>query len=533
MSVRKPAWRQAARRQDFSMPQEVAAISPAPPRAGERSRSGESGFAMLFVFVMAASAAWLFYRELPRIAFERQREKEQLLIERGEQYRRAIQLFVRKFNRYPAELSQLEKTSNIRFLRRRYKDPMTGKSEWRLIHAGPGGVLLDSLLNKPAGPEKEESKPAEAAGALEGGAQGPQPVVRRRPSETPGTYPVVGAPFPTAGGLVGGVDASAPGGPSSQPGAQVPNYPVHPGQPYATPQPGQTAQPGQTPQPGQGGIYYVIQPGAYPAPGIQQPVAAGQPGQIAATPGAQPGQPPYVVIPVPTGQPGSFTMPEPGQTIVVPVPGLGGQLPSAPLVPIPGAAGTQPAPYPTQNVPGLPGPYGQPGVPSIGAITIAPGVVHSQGGTPTYSTQPGVGGAPVPGPTTFPQPGYQPLPSEPTQNPALQIIRDILTKPRPGGLAGIQQQQASAGGQQVLGGGIAGVASTLEAEGIMVYNDRSKYNEWEFVYDIRKDPVKMAQMGLTPLAPGTQTDSGKTMFPQSGSQSPPSLSAPPSGTRRR
>ena len=66
-------------------------------RKGRRSSSGESGFAMLLVFAMAAAVAIMLYLELPRVAFEAQRSREQLLIERGEQYKRAIQLYFRKF----------------------------------------------------------------------------------------------------------------------------------------------------------------------------------------------------------------------------------------------------------------------------------------------------------------------------------------------------------------------------------------------------------------------------------------------------
>lgn len=461
----------------------------------------EAGFAMLFVFLMAAAAALLFYRELPRIAFERQREKEQLLIERGEQYRRAIQLYVRKFNRYPAELSQLEKTSEVRFLRRRYKDPMTGKDEWRLIHAGPGGVLLDSLLNKPGGSETEKLDSKEAA-QVSGEAEAEQPTtpgLRRRPSEMPGMYPgAVAMPgmapgmvagqqpglYPGAAVMPGVAPGMIPGGQAGVPGGELGQPPVYQIQP--------------------GGVVAPGQPPAYPV----QAGAAGTPDQSLG-PGAQPGiAPGYVPGQAPELVPNPPT--EPGQRPAIVIPG--GQLPTYPLVPIPQAgrpqAGqTQAAPYPTQNVPGLPGPYGQPGVPSFGAITIAPG---AQPGVPPYSTQPGVGGAPMPGQQMFPQPGFQPAPGQPGQNPAIQMIRDILTKPRPGGLAGIQQQTVAPGGQ-IIGGGIAGVASTLEAEGIMVYNDRTKYNEWEFVYDIRKDPLKMGQVGQAALAPGTQIDSGKMM----------------------
>jgi hypothetical protein len=42
------------------------------------------------------------------------------------------------------------------------------------------------------------------------------------------------------------------------------------------------------------------------------------------------------------------------------------------------------------------------------------------------------------------------------------------------------------GGAQI-GGGIAGVASESTGPAIKVYNERKKYNEWEFVYDQSKD----------------------------------------------
>jgi len=129
-------------------------------RAGNRQRSSESGFALLLIFAMAAAVGLTLYIALPRFAFEAQRDKEQLLIERGEQYQRAIQLYFRKFKQYPASLEQLESTNNVRFLRRRYVDPMTGKAEWRLIHVGPGGIFTDSLTRKPKDQKKTEESTA-------------------------------------------------------------------------------------------------------------------------------------------------------------------------------------------------------------------------------------------------------------------------------------------------------------------------------------------------------------------------------------
>ena len=37
-----------------------------------------------------------------------------------------------------------------------------------------------------------------------------------------------------------------------------------------------------------------------------------------------------------------------------------------------------------------------------------------------------------------------------------------------------------------MAAGIAGFASNADAEGIMVYNDRTNYKEWEFVFDFTK-----------------------------------------------
>src|SRR6476659_2397342 len=116
-----------------------------------KRRSSESGFALLLIFVMAAGIAIALMTQMPRVCFETQRDREQMLIDRGEQYQRAIGLYVRKWNRYPNRIEDLENTNSIRYLRHRYVDPMTGKDDWRMIHAGPGGILLDSLVKKAPG----------------------------------------------------------------------------------------------------------------------------------------------------------------------------------------------------------------------------------------------------------------------------------------------------------------------------------------------------------------------------------------------
>src|ERR1700749_95096 len=107
-------------------------------------RQDQRGFALLLVFLMAAAVALTLYMQIPRQAFEIERDKEQMLIDRGEQYKRAIYVYFVSNNRqYPSKMEDLESTNGHRYLRHRYIDPYTGKDEWRLIHTN-GAFLTDS-----------------------------------------------------------------------------------------------------------------------------------------------------------------------------------------------------------------------------------------------------------------------------------------------------------------------------------------------------------------------------------------------------
>ena len=58
------------------------------------------------------------------------------MIHRGTEYARAIKKYYKKFGRYPANLEQLDNTNQMRFLRRRFKDPLTKEGDWKLLHYG-------------------------------------------------------------------------------------------------------------------------------------------------------------------------------------------------------------------------------------------------------------------------------------------------------------------------------------------------------------------------------------------------------------
>jgi hypothetical protein len=155
--------------------------------------------------------------------------------------------------------------------------------------------------------------------------------------------------------------------------------------------------------------------------------------------------------------------------------------------------------------------------------------VNSQfGAAPTYATNPGANGPQVPG---FQQPGT--VPGAPN-NAAADMIRGILTTPRPGGMP-----TASGPGGQTIGGGLAGVASTSEGEGVKVYNDRSLYAEWEFIFDYQKQKqipnpnaqgaigTPASQMGNNSNMGPAGTPIGPGMNPQQPGFNP--LQTPPPG----
>ena len=83
-------------------------------------------------------------------------------------------------------------------------------------------------------------------------------------------------------------------------------------------------------------------------------------------------------------------------------------------------------------------------------------------------------------------------------------------------------------GQNVPGGagGIAGVASKLDQKSIKTYDERSKYDEWEFIYDPRKDNTGALGPGMNtsnlqnqpnPAFPRNPATPNPTMFPRPGS----------------
>jgi type II secretory pathway pseudopilin PulG len=106
---------------------------------------------MLVILLMLVLLSIAIMTAAPSISTQIKRDQEEELMHRGNQYVRAIRLFYRKFGRYPTSLDELKDTNHLRFLRREYKDPITGK-EFVLLHPAdiknfqPTGFFGKSLL---------------------------------------------------------------------------------------------------------------------------------------------------------------------------------------------------------------------------------------------------------------------------------------------------------------------------------------------------------------------------------------------------
>jgi type II secretory pathway pseudopilin PulG len=112
----------------------IEMMEKAPIRQG--LRPSEEGYILVAVIFMLALVIIALAVAAPRVAKDIQRDRELETMHRGKQYIRAIQLYYRKFNAYPPNVDALVKTNEIRFLRKKYVDPTSGKDEWKPIHFG-------------------------------------------------------------------------------------------------------------------------------------------------------------------------------------------------------------------------------------------------------------------------------------------------------------------------------------------------------------------------------------------------------------
>jgi type II secretory pathway pseudopilin PulG len=88
-------------------------------------RAKQRGYMLITMMLALALMTLALLASLPQVGQQIQRDREEELRHRGTAYMRAIRLYYRRFGRYPSRVDELENTDNIRFLRKRYRDPMS------------------------------------------------------------------------------------------------------------------------------------------------------------------------------------------------------------------------------------------------------------------------------------------------------------------------------------------------------------------------------------------------------------------------
>ena len=154
-------------------------------------QADHQGYAMVALLVAISIMSIALSVALPAWSAIAKREREDELIFRGEQYARAIALYQRRYaNAFPPSVDVLVQQ---RFLRRRYKDPMTADGEFQMILVGqpiPGQTTPPAVGQRGRG-----------GGGRSGLDQGGGPT---------GGFPAVRGPQPgrqgrgTVGGTIGG-----------------------------------------------------------------------------------------------------------------------------------------------------------------------------------------------------------------------------------------------------------------------------------------------------------------------------------------
>lgn len=155
-------------------------------------------FALAFMGAGLAAASSLWHTA-------QMREKERELLYVGEQYRKAIELYYAQGKQYPRELTQLlrdQRAPNVRrYLRKLYRDPMTGKNEWGLIKTPDGGIAGVYSLSEEA-PFKQANF-AKSEAAFTGKAKYSDWKFAYFPQGAPGTSPPGTPGAPSAQGTPG------------------------------------------------------------------------------------------------------------------------------------------------------------------------------------------------------------------------------------------------------------------------------------------------------------------------------------------
>jgi type II secretory pathway pseudopilin PulG len=191
------------------------------------SRRNEEGYVLITLILMVSLLIIAAAAIVPTISFEIRRDREAELIHRGVQYSRAIRIYYKKFGRYPAKIEDLESTNNLRFLRKRYKDPVTGQ-DFKILHYGEvkltfaaplaGAANINGVAALNANPVFGQSQAGTGFGNTNGGFGNPSGFgAAARPGTSPDASTNTDQNQPTDAGSASSSSSTTPQ-PGQQPG---------------------------------------------------------------------------------------------------------------------------------------------------------------------------------------------------------------------------------------------------------------------------------------------------------------------------
>jgi type II secretory pathway pseudopilin PulG len=111
----------------------------------------EEGYILVAVIFMLAILMISMTIAAPKIKQSIQRERELETMHRGKQYARGVKMYYKKFGTYPPNVDAMVKTNDIRFLRRKYVDPTTGKEDWKIVRYGQQKTQTLGFFGQPIG----------------------------------------------------------------------------------------------------------------------------------------------------------------------------------------------------------------------------------------------------------------------------------------------------------------------------------------------------------------------------------------------
>lgn len=171
-----------------------------PSRCGGKQK--DSGYALLLLMLAVALLMITMLGVAHNYKREIQRDREVEMIHRGEQYERAVRRFYIKNSRYPVSIEQLENMNKIRYLRKRYKDPMSPDGEWKLVH--PTDFNMTGAVTQPTTGTAAGSSPSTPL----------QPAAQDAGGSATGVSPAA-APTGTVAGPTSGTDTGNSSGGST------------------------------------------------------------------------------------------------------------------------------------------------------------------------------------------------------------------------------------------------------------------------------------------------------------------------------